>query len=45
MSETREKLLRYYRGTEGAEISEHLVDLAEQAEKSHLRSRHLHRTR
>ena len=34
MSETREKLLRYYRGTEGADIAEHLVDLAEQAEKS-----------
>ena len=34
MSETREKLLRYYRGTEGADACEHLVDLAEQAEKS-----------
>jgi RNA-binding protein YlmH len=34
MGEQREKLLRYYRGTEGAEEAERLVDLAEQAEKS-----------
>lgn len=34
MAEQREKIIRYYRGTEGAEVAERLVDLAEQAQKS-----------
>lgn len=34
MADQREKIIRYYRGTEGAEVAERLVDLAEQAQKS-----------
>ena len=33
--DTREKIIRYYKGTEGEEISVKLVDLAYQAQKNH----------
>lgn len=35
MADIREKILRYYRGTEGADIAAKLVDTASQAAKSH----------
>ena len=34
MGEQRDKIIRYYQGTEGGEVAEHLVDLAEQAQKT-----------